>query len=172
MKRLFLIIGLALLLSSSTFAQRDTTVSSNKVMIPVFLSAVLPGAGQIYNGKWWKVPFIYAGLGATYYLYINLDYQYRVLLQDIVTRQNGYSFGITNIQDINTLKSTKDQYRNWRDLTGIGFSLVWILNVVDAYVDSELKNFDVSPDLSFDSSTIYDITTGQAVPAFSVKVRF
>ncbi len=173
MRRIFVIMGLVFLFNWNLSAQKDTVVTkSHKDLVPVYLSAVLPGAGQIYNGKWWKVPFIYAGLGGTFYLYQNLDYQYHVLLQDLVTMQNGYSFTISGIKDINTLKSTKDQFRNWRDLTAIGFSLVWLLNVVDAYVDAEFKDFDVSPDLSINYTPIYDFSSHQAIPAVSVKVRF
>ncbi len=173
MRRVLAILVLVFLLSSNVFAQSDTTkIKIQKDLMPVYLSAVLPGAGQIYNGKWWKVPFIYAGLGGMFYLYSNLDYQYHVLLQDMVTMQNGYSYTITGIQDLTTLRSTKDQFRNWRDLSAIGFSLIWIFNVIDAYVDAEFNNFDVSPDLSFNYSPIYDYTTGQLVPALCVKFKF
>ncbi len=173
MKRLCVIIGFILLFFFSSNAQVDTTSSKiQKDLVPVYLSAVLPGAGQIYNGKWWKVPFIYAGLGATGYFYTRLDYQYHVLLQDLVTMQNGYSYSISGIQDISTLRSTKDQFRNWRDLTAIGFTLVWLFNVVDAYVDAEFKDFDVSPDLSMNYYPMYDYSSGRYIPAISVSFKF
>ena len=143
-----------------------------KSTLPVYFSTILPGAGQIYNGKWWKVPIIYGALGFSSYMYLNLDYQYHVLLQDLITRQNGFSYTISGITDIATLKSTKDQFRNWRDLTGIGIGVIWILNIIDAYVDAEFTNFDVSPVLSLQESFIYDFNGGQAVPAFTILVRF
>ena len=173
MRRLVLIFFSVLLFHPIGYSQIDSIRKEpSKNMVPVYLSAVLPGAGQIYNGKWWKVPIIYAGLAGTYYLYANLDYQYHVLLQDVVTLQNGYPYTMTGITDISTLKSTKDQFRNWRDLTGIGFSLVWILNVVDAYVDAEFMDFDVSPDLSLNGSMLTDPTSRSVIPGISVRVRF
>ncbi len=175
MNRLVLIFFLVFVITFQAFSQDSLKTNSvQKDMLPVYLSAVVPGAGQVYNGKWWKVPIIYAALGTTVYYYTVTDYQYEVLLHDMVAVQNGFSYTVSGITDLSTLRSQKDQYRSYRDFSTLGIALTWLLNVVDAYVDAEFKNFDVSPDLSFDwdIKPMYDVTTGSYVYGLSLRVAF
>ncbi len=175
MNRAVLIFFLAFVIDFQAFSQDSLkTTSPQKDMLPVYLSAVVPGSGQIYNGKWWKVPIIYAALGTTVYYYTVTDYQYQVLLHDMVAVQNGFTYTVSGITDLATLRSQKDQYRSYRDMSALGITLTWVLNVVDAYVDAEFKNFDVSPDLSFDWNIkpMYDVATGSYVYGLSLRVAF
>lgn len=123
-------------------------------------SALLPGLGQIYNRKYWKVPIVYAGLGITGGIFVyNLQnyrdtrFAYRVKYNMRVSGTDSALF--VQIKDVlkplseSSLRSYRDQFRRDIDYSVVFFLIMWGLNVVDAAVDSHLKSFDVSPDLSF-----------------------
>lgn len=127
-------------------------------------SAILPGLGQVYNKKWWKVPIVYAALGGTaWYFFDNRkwykDFQlgYKVAYN---ISQHGDSTGYDKIKRFevrdavnknkqNELQSYRDDFRRNIDYSAVYFVLAWALNVIDATVDAHLSTFDVSPDLSF-----------------------
>ena len=139
------------------------------------LSAVLPGAGQIYNRKYWKAPIVWGGLGACVYFIQENRTQYRrykdayIALVDndpsTVDEFNG-QFGSAQVLDVT------DTYRRWRDLSYIAFGLVYMLNVVDASVDAHFVRFDVSPQLSMNASPSL-FTASQGVPGitFALTLR-
>lgn len=128
----------------------------------LWLSLVLPGAGQIYNRKYWKLPFIYGGfLGCAYALMWNQmmyrDYSQAYLdIMDDDPNTKSYldmlppRYDITGREDqFKTIfKRKKDFYRRYRDLSAFCFVGVYLLSVVDAYVDAQLSVFDISDDLS------------------------
>ncbi len=131
----------------------------------VWLSALFPGLGQIYNRRYWKLPIIvggFMGLGyATSWNNTQLsDYTraYRDLLDDDPdTKSYMDFFPPTTTEDSldktwlkSTLKSRKDYYRRNRDLCIICMVGLYLLCMVDAYVDASLSHFDISPDLSLD----------------------
>ncbi|MFV0604490.1 MAG: DUF5683 domain-containing protein [Niabella sp.] len=127
-------------------------------------SAILPGWGQVYNKKIWKVPIVYGVLGVTgWYFFDNLSW-YKQLRQGYKVAfniaQNGDSTGYNNITDyqiknavnnglLNQLKAERDNYRRNVDYSAVYFVIAWALNVIDATVDAHLSRFDISPDLSF-----------------------
>lgn len=121
-------------------------------------SAILPGLGQIYNKKYWKLPVVYGALGTcgaifAYNLawYKRTKYAYKVLF-------NKETQSYSNIhpklqifvaaQDLERLRYFRNGYRRDIDYSVLFFIAFWGLNVVDATVDAHLKSFDVSPDLS------------------------
>jgi len=134
--------------------------SSRKAVI---YSAIFPGLGQIYNRQYWKLPILYGGfVGFTYAITWNNGY-YRDYLggyQDIMDGNpdtnrwhNMLPYGMDpESVDENwfsdVLKQRKDYYRYYRDLSVIGTVALYMLAIVDAYVDSQLFDFDMSPDLS------------------------
>lgn len=131
-------------------APKDLSVRFHDPKKATIMSAVLPGLGQVYNKKWWKVPIIYGGFAAAgYYLKDNLDNidyytgAYRAATDDDPATQNPTDFAPTQLADI------VDQYKRWRDLSYIAIAAIYILNVVDANVDAHLFYFDVSEDISF-----------------------
>jgi hypothetical protein len=125
----------------------------------VVLSAVLPGAGQIYNhihmpkGKkkaFWKVPLIYTGLGGSTYFLVKNQATQRSLKKEYTLRQAGEPGNIqwseyTNDQDILTLYN---QYLDWRDLSIIAIGIAYLFQLADAGVEAHFVSFDVSEDLS------------------------
>lgn len=156
-------------LSDSLLAQPIAKAQQQvqKMFVPkptkaLWLSLVLPGAGQIYNRKYWKLPIIYGGfLGCAYALTWNQmmyrDYSQAYLdIMDDDPNTKSYldmlppRYDITGREDqFKTIfKRKKDFYRRYRDLSAFCFIGVYLLSVVDAYVDAQLSEFDISPDLS------------------------
>jgi hypothetical protein len=120
-------------------------------------SAIIPGWGQIYNKKYWKLPIVYGALGITAGIFIynlntyqDLRYAYRAKYNATL----GDTSGLAGIRpdlkplDVGALRTYRDQYRQNIDYSVLFFIIFWGLNVVDAAVDAHLKTFDVSPDLS------------------------
>ena len=138
---------------------------NKKIFIPnptraTWLAVVFPGGGQIYNRKYWKLPIIYGGFaGCAYALSWNSkmykDYSQAYLdimdsnpntnsWQDLLPPNANYN----EEQLKNTIKRRKDTFRRYRDLSIFAFVGVYLISIIDAYVDAELSNFDISPDLS------------------------
>lgn len=126
-----------------------------------WLATIFPGAGQIYNRKYWKLPIIYGGLAACVYA-LNWNNQmykdYSQAYLDIIDNNpntNSYLDFYRIGQNIDTerlktiLKNGKDKFRRNRDLSIFVMIGVYALSIIDAYVDAELSNFDISKDLSF-----------------------
>lgn len=110
------------------------------------LSAILPGAGQIYNKKYWKVPVVYALGGLLVYNTIQQNNHYQYFKKELLNVLNG---GISKEgYSSDQLILLKNQSKKWRDLSIAGVVLVYLLNIIDANVDAHLKTFDVSDNLS------------------------
>lgn len=121
---------------------------------------VFPGGGQIYNRKYWKLPIIYGGFaGCAYALTWNgkmyKDYSQAYMdIMDNNPNTNSYedllppnsSYSKEQLQEV--LRKRKDTYRRYRDLSIFAVIGVYLISVIDAYIDAELSNFDISPDLS------------------------
>ncbi len=129
----------------------------------VIYSAILPGLGQIYNRKYWKLPIVYgAYAGLTYAITWNNGYyrDYLGAYQDIMDDDpatNRWHDMLPYGQDPETvdtqwftgvLQQRKDHYRYYRDLSIIATVGVYLIFIIDAYVDAQLFDFDMSPDLS------------------------
>lgn len=136
------------------------------------LMALVPGLGQIYNRKFWKLPIVYGGLMGCMYAvtWNNRNYQdYSTAYKDIMidaeepnrpveefhtSWQDFLGIGydpkewVTNTNFQTQLKNRKDYYRRYRDLSIIITVGVYALSIIDAYVDAQLFDFDISPDLS------------------------
>ena len=148
----------SIVIVSKDSIQKDTTslVKNNvkKYHSPkkaAFLSAVFPGAGQVYNKKYWKLPIIYAGaIGLVYSLqfnnsrYVKYRNAYKYRIDNDATTVDNY-VGIYSDDNLNTLQQ---YYHRYRDLTLIGFAALYALNIIDASVDAHLFKFDVSDNLS------------------------
>lgn len=128
----------------------------------LWLAIVLPGAGQIYNRKYWKLPLIYGGfIGCAYALMWNgtMYRDYSQAYQDIMDNDantKSYEDFLPVGYDVNSrleylqnlFKRKKNYFRRYRDLSIIAMIGVYLLSIVDAYVDAELSSFDISRDLT------------------------
>ncbi len=140
-------------------------------MKAVWLGAVIPGAGQIYNGSYWKLPIVYgAFMGCGYAISINQnryssyknayldlynDQQAGTVSEDInksyiAVLPEGYDLNRVGGVDtwMNTLKNRQNIYRRYRDYSILATVVVYALSLIDAYVDAQLFDYDISPDLS------------------------
>ncbi|MEP7170522.1 MAG: DUF5683 domain-containing protein [Bacteroidota bacterium] len=145
------------------FAQTKTdstiVISKNDSIIPkhsptkaTLLSLALPGAGQFYNKKYWKIPVIYGGIAAMGYLVRFNDKHYQNYKKAYILRLDGDTTSVdeyANIYSEPDLKTLKDFYRRNRDLSYIVAGLIYIMNILDADVDAHLFYFNVNDDLSF-----------------------
>ncbi|MDZ4666060.1 MAG: DUF5683 domain-containing protein [Bacteroidota bacterium] len=113
------------------------------------LSAVIPGAGQIYNRKYWKAPIVWAAMGGVGYFFLKNQEQYTYYRSNLKKLVAGDS-SVIDLTGYNTdqLQTQKLFYRKRRDLLGFGLIAVYAIQIIDANVDAHLKTFDVSDDLS------------------------
>ncbi len=149
----------------------------------LWLALVVPGAGQIYNRKYWKLPIFYGGfLGCTYALMWNQqmykDYaQAYIDIMDDDPNTKSYmnmlppNYDITGMEDrFKTIfKNKKDRYRRWRDYAAFSFVGVYLLSVIDAYVDAQLSAFDISKDLSLNvKPTVIPVQSSKSSAAVGI----
>lgn len=168
-KRVFqLIFGMVFLFFFTTKTQAQVTDSISKTSklptpdsrLPIkrhspkkasLMSTIIPGLGQVYNKKYWKVPLIYAGaVGLGYsFNFNNTKYlQYRNAYKVRLYNGPGTVGNYPQYSDSN-LDELQKYYHRYRNLTVIGAALLYVLNIVDASVDAHLFTFDVGDDLSF-----------------------
>jgi hypothetical protein len=140
------------------------------------LALVLPGAGQIYNKKYWKAGIVYAGIGGLAYMWrYNTDSlaRYQKIL---VSKINGD----TNTIDLSpnrstaSIRSDRDFHRRYRDVSLIGFVVLYALQAIDANVDAHLKEFKVNKDLSMKiQPDICTVKSGMGLyNGFTVTLKF
>ncbi|MBQ8466732.1 MAG: hypothetical protein IJ546_03435 [Prevotella sp.] len=143
--------------------QRDWSTWRPNPQRALWLALVIPGGGQIYNRKYWKLPIVYGGfVGCIYAMMWNnmMYHDYAQAYLDIMDKDPntasynkflhlGRQIDSTNEERYKTIfKSRKDRYRRWRDLSFFVRVGVYAISVIDAYVDAELSAFDLSKDLS------------------------
>lgn len=170
-------------LHSLVFSQVDSTsltIDSVKIHSPkkaMIYSAVLPGAGQVYNhlampkGKkkaYWKVPLIYAGLGTTGYFLISNNQTQKELKAEYNNRIDNNIYSEKWMEyDNQGILTLYNQYLNWRDLSILGVTLVYLIQVADAGVEAHFVKFDISEDLSVAMDPVY-----YGNQTFGMKVNF
>ncbi len=193
----------ALCIHPSIIAQTaDTTSVENEVIDePIVIkphsphkaslySAVLPGLGQAYNKKYWKIPILYAGfVGIAYAIDFNSSNynKYRRGYRDfLILDPNNKSYlkiieGTSITEEYilehstwfeNTLENGKDYYEKWRNLSYVGLALVYIINIIDANVDAHFKTFDVSDDLSMRVEPIVQTGFGNNTVGLQLQLVF
>ena len=149
----------------------------------VWMSVLFPGLGQVYNRRYWKLPIIVGGFMALGYginwnngQFQDYSQAYRDLLDNDPSSNSYMNFFPPNTQEsdldknwlTNVMKSRKDFYRRNRDLCIICAVGVYLLCIVDAYVDASLAHFDISPDLSMDVAPTIMVQPGYSKPGFGL----
>lgn len=131
----------------------------------MLMSLVIPGAGQIYNKSYLRVPFVWGAVGGMGYLvHVNtVEYQCRKTAYEARIDGIAYVPPCTNcdpdlelITDPSRLRILRDDANEARQLSIVGFTLVWLANGVDAFVNAHLKEFDLDDDLSIRIGTKSD----------------
>jgi len=126
----------------------------------IWFSVLCPGLGQLYNRRYWKLPFVGAGvIGVAYAINWNTKYYnaytngYRDIMDDDPSTKSYLKLLSANSnypesQLVNTLKNRQQKFRRSRDLSYIGAVGVYVICILDAFVDAQLYDFDISSDLS------------------------
>ncbi|HSZ25903.1 MAG TPA: DUF5683 domain-containing protein [Cytophagaceae bacterium] len=151
---------------------------------------VLPGAGQAYNRKFWKMPILYIGAGILAYFWVSNNYGYQELKNeyktvylntqyDLLNYNTAYTFqyvSYTNnftYTNINQLSIDRDTYHRYRDMAIAGSVILYVVSILDAYVDAHLKDFDLSPDLSMSVRPMfYKYNSSTFTPGISIGFKF
>ncbi len=162
------------IISADTIIAEPVVVKPHSPHKATFYSAILPGLGQAYNKKYWKIPLLYGGIGGVIYG-LNFNTQnynkYRRAYRDYLLQDPGNtSYLNKNVRPRgmsredheyrlsidasyadwyeSALESKKKYYKKYRDMSYVGLALAYVINLVDASVDAHFKTFDVSNDLS------------------------
>jgi hypothetical protein len=137
----------------------DSVFVSNHSPIKAQLySAVLPGLGQIYNRKYWKVPIIYGIGGAVVFTYFYNNYYYKELNDAYIQVSymdpppTSYEFRGREIRGSNIAQifyNAKEEARKYKDYALVSIAAVYLLNIIDAMIDTYFLDYDISDDISF-----------------------
>lgn len=129
----------------------QTTIDPLRPSKAAFYSALLPGAGQAYNKKYWKIPIVYAAIGTSVYFYVwnqNKYQDYRdAYKQRLLEGENSTDPYVGILSDSRLIDAQKYHQRN-RDLSLLVTAAFYILNIVDANVDAHLQQFNVNGKLT------------------------
>lgn len=193
-KKRSLLLTIFVMLALFSFSQKIEPVADNNSSLPQIIipktdlkdstikkdhsprkaairSAILPGLGQIYNKKYWKLPIVYAGLGITggIFFYNLNNYRDTRFAYKVKYNMRVHHTDSTLFQDIKeelqplseeSLRVYRNRFRRDIDFSAIFFAIMWGLNVVDATVDAHLKGFDISPNLGLHIKAGYSDMAG------------
>jgi hypothetical protein len=184
MRRLFLplltIFLLSILMPEVSFAAGEnkdslSAVAKKRANRVALMSAIIPGAGQFANKKYWKVPVIYGGAAViAYFVKINND-EYKKYKEARLYKSDNDSTTLDPYPQFTDqdVKNREDYYRRNRDLSYIFAGVLYVLNIVDAYVDSQLMDFDVSDNLSLRINPAINSTRyNKPVPSLNLVFSF
>lgn len=136
------------------------------------LSALIPGAGQVYNEKSWKVPLIYGGFATNIFFIDFNNRRYLALREGLFQLDRGEPNDFPNLNRDGLVRQVNFWRRN-RDLNYFLFIGIYALNIIDAHVDAHLSSFDVSEDLTFRFEPVYEnLWAGNNMMGLSLKINF
>jgi hypothetical protein len=169
---------------TDTITGADSTVLKHSPRKAVIMSAVLPGLGQVYNQKYWKVPIIYAALGTLTYFIIDYNKKYNTYVNaydDYLAYQKGDKTR-TSFQNIRRLenfddktyflKRYKDFYRRWRDLDVLILTGVYVLNIIDANIDAHFFYFEIGDDITLNVNPYIQPYRNSQNIGLSLNIKF
>ncbi|GJM31325.1 MAG: hypothetical protein DHS20C18_03260 [Saprospiraceae bacterium] len=138
------------------------------------LWSMVPGGGQIYNRRWWKLPLVYgAFVGIGYAIDYNQS-RYRRLKTalDLKRKDETHEFSGTTLDDLTRLRVLRDEYDKNTQLAYVGIVFVYALQTVEAFVDAHLRNFDIEDDLGMRIKPYFDQENvlGQPLIGLSISI--
>jgi len=177
---LFLLLGF-----TSIFAQgkgkvilndslKAETIDPLRPTKAAFYSAVLPGLGQIYNKKYWKLPLVYGAIGTSTYLYIDNQKKYNIYRDEYKRRLEGNksdSEFLARLSESQLISAQKQFQRN-RDLSALFMIGFYVLNIIDANVDAALSQFNVNENLAFKPAINRNEITSEHNFGFALNYSF
>lgn len=167
--------------AADTIVKKEKDYKPYNALAPAkaaFYSAILPGLGQAYNGKYWKIPIAYAGIGAGVYFVVENDKQlerYRSAYKRRLAGFNDDEFSNPNPSapprvSTDGLIRAQKFYRRNKELAILVTAGIYALNIIDANVDAHLQQFNVSEDLSLRPAVNFDQFTGK--PEYGIGLNF
>lgn len=162
-----------------------TTNEVSRIKKATTLSTIFPGAGQIFNKSYWRVPIVWGGLASTIYTIdwnnrgyqrfktaysLVIDYEKMSPDERLEKYPNGAPDEFRGAYSSTFLKNLKDSYRRNRDLCIILTAGVYLLNILDAHVDAHLQDYDISDDLSMNIEPYFDYTTVNTQPVYGLSM--
>ena len=185
MRRNTLIFMVFLLASTWVYSQKKPT--QNGIMVPdtisvkvnplgpakaAFYSAIVPGLGQFYNKKYWKIPLVYAALGTTIYYYLQNDRKYNEFRDVYKRRLEGFTDDQYSYLQNDRLIQAQRFYQSNRDLSTLLTAAFYLLNIVDANVDAHLMQFNVNDKLTFRPNLYRDDLSRRQQLGMAVVLNF
>ncbi len=185
LKAILLIVTISLIIFSKPLTAQNN-INNDTLLIKkhspnkaTLYSAVIPGLGQAYNKKYWKIPIVYAGFGVlSYFIISNRNeylqfreaYDYVMVGDTTIPINNDYVYKYSSDQ----LSKARDYYRRNMELSIILSGFWYILNILDASVDAHLFDYDISDDLSLHiepaiKNTIYEPAL---ITGITIKLKF
>ena len=182
-----------LIFAKQIFAQQDSLLVDPQLVVEkptykpydplsparaAFYSAVLPGLGQAYNGKYWKIPVVYTALGVGVYFYFKNDDQYDRYRDAYKSRLAGKTNDEFSDENGTALVSTQGLveaqrfYQRNKEVSVLVTLGLYALNIIDANVDAHLQQFNVSEDLSLKPKLDYDRFSGKTGYGLSLNYNF
>ena len=170
---------------SFVFSQKkiDVVIMTNDTLKPkdidpltpakaAFYSAVLPGLGQAYNKKYWKIPLVYGAIGASIYFYVDSKKNYNQYRDAYKRRLEGYRDDKFSYLDDNRLIVGQKFYQRNRDLSALFILGFYALNIIDANVDAALIQFNVNENLSLKPNIYPNDVTSRANVGLTLNYNF
>ncbi len=137
-----------------------------------FYSAILPGLGQAYNKKYWKIPLVYGAIGTSLYFYIDSNKLYHQYRDAYKRRLEGYTDDEFSYLDESRLISAQKFYQRNRDLSALFVVGFYVLNIIDANVDAALIQFNVNENLSMRPDVYMNDVTLKANVGLTLNYNF
>lgn len=166
----------------------DSSITKKKEINPLapsraaLFSTVLPGAGQLYNRRYWKAPIVWGALGGSIYAYSWNNNNYKRFRTAFKRRQAGfiddefYDLNGDNVEgqepdlDVDDLENQQERFQEDRDLWLVVSIALYALNIVDANVDAHLKQFNIDDNLSFDFQPYMDLNQTSNTPIYGMAL--
>ncbi|RYJ40037.1 hypothetical protein NU08_0793 [Flavobacterium anhuiense] len=177
---LFLFLGL-----TTIFAQeknkivlkdslKSETIDPLRPAKAAFYSAVLPGLGQIYNKKYWKLPLVYGAIGTSTYFYIDNQKKYNLYRDEYKNRLEGKKSDSEFLARLSEsqLTTAQKEYQRYRDLSALFIVGFYVLNIIDANIDAALSQFNVDERLAFKPAVIKNDITFNNNFGFALNYSF
>ncbi len=185
-KFFFIVLSFFLLGNISVFSQKktETTLKAKDTLKSIdidpltpakaaFYSAILPGLGQAYNKKYWKIPIVYGAIGVSMHYYLDSNKKYHQYRDEYKRRLEGYKRGedYTKYDDETLIRIQKSYQRN-KDLSALFVVGFYVLNIIDANVDAALIQFNVNENLSVRPDIYRNDVTSKANVGLTFNYNF
>ena len=137
-----------------------------------FYSAILPGLGQAYNKKYWKIPIVYTAIGTSLYFYIDSQNKYNNFRDVFKRRLEGFTDDKYPFFDNNRLINTQRFYQRNRDFSALFVVGFYVLNIIDANIDAALIQFNIDDNLSLKPVLYPDAITAKTHLGLTINYQF